>query len=147
MINHIFDTSTIPLLQRAAAFAEKRHEVLAGNVANLSTPDYKMRDLPVASFQATLREAISQRQNPDSPGVGNWVYASERAVDPEKLFTPDLFQAIEAAPKNLTFQDGNNRSIENQAIEMSKNSLMQQVAIELMTIQMNRLQAVISERP
>lgn len=146
MINSIFDTSTIPLLQRAAAFAEKRHEVLAGNVANLSTPDYKMRDLPVASFQAALREAVDQRRNPAGVKDGNWMYASERAVAPEKLFTADLFQAIEAPPRNLTFQDGNNRSIENQAIEMTKNSLMQQVAVELMTIQMNRLQAVISER-
>jgi flagellar basal-body rod protein FlgB len=147
MINSIFDTSTIPLLQRAASFAERRHEVLAGNVANLSTPDYKMRDLPVASFQAAMREAVAQRQNRDVPAEGNWLYASDRAQAPEKLFTADLFHSIEAAPGALTFQDGNNRSIENQALEMTKNSLLQQVAIELMTIQMNRLQAVISERP
>jgi flagellar basal-body rod protein FlgB len=147
MIQSLFDNSTIPLLAKSAAFAERRHEVLSGNIANISTPDYRTRDLPVADFQKALREAIAQRQTPGRAANDNWSFASSRARPTEQLFPERLMRPIEAPPKSLTFQDGNNRSIEHEAMELTKNSLMQQVAIELMGIQMNRLQAVISERP
>ena len=60
MIDQLFNSSTIPLLAKVAAFAERRHEALAGNVANISTPDYRTRDLPVADFRSALEEAVSQ---------------------------------------------------------------------------------------
>ena len=39
MFDRLFDTSTIPLLAKMAAFTERRHEVLTGYIANISTPD------------------------------------------------------------------------------------------------------------
>jgi len=63
------------------------------------------------------------------------------------MFPKSLFQAQEASPQNLTFQDENNRSVESQVMQMSKNSLMQQFAVEVMMAQLNQLMTVISERP
>jgi flagellar basal-body rod protein FlgB len=53
---------TFPLLEQLAAFTERRHEVLTGNIANISTPDYKTRDLPVAKFQEALQQAVTNQQ-------------------------------------------------------------------------------------
>jgi len=58
-----------------------------------------------------------------------------------------VFQASDANPENLTFQDANNRSLEMQVMEMTKNSMMQNFALQLIRFQMNSLQSVISEQP
>lgn len=145
MLNSLFDTSTIPLLQKSAAFAERRQEVLAGNVANISTPDYRTRDLPVQQFQAALREAVARQTTADGPEQGRWSYARNPDKSGES-FPKELFAALEGPPRTLTFQDGNNRSVEQEVMEMTKNSLLQSAAIELLNAQMSRLQAVISER-
>jgi flagellar basal-body rod protein FlgB len=145
MIESLFNSSTIPLLAKAAAFAERRHEVLAGNVANISTPDYRTRDLPVAEFRAALEEAVARKRPVDSSGKPAWSFSAGAPASGE-YFSQALFQGLEAPPKTITFQDGNNRSIEKEVMEITKNSLMQTVAIELMNVQLNRLQAVISER-
>ena len=43
----IFNSTTIPALEQTMVFAQKRHELLAGNVANFDTPDYRARDLDI----------------------------------------------------------------------------------------------------
>jgi len=145
MLESLFNSSTIPLLAKTAAFAERRHEVLAGNVANISTPDYRTRDLPVAEFRAALEEAVGRRRPVDSSGKPAWSFSAGVPASGES-FPQALYQALEAPPKTITFQDGNNRSIEKEVMEITKNSLMQTVAIELMNVQLNRLEAAISER-
>ena len=155
MFDRLFDSSTIPLLAKVAAFTERRHEVLTGNIANISTPDYKTRDLPVAEFQAALAEAVSRRKPEGAPEQAGWSFSAPAggigdggtgAAPAAGLFPRSLFHAIEGPPRTLTFQDGNNRSIEQEVMEITKNSMMQGVAIELMNAQLNRLQTVISER-
>src|SRR5262245_55016563 len=106
MIDRLFDSSTIPLLARMAAFAERRHEVLAGNIANVSTPDYRTRDLPVADFKAALAEAVAGHRQAGDPGRAGWSFTAARgAPSAEKIFPRELFRAVESAPRSLTFQD------------------------------------------
>ena len=54
------NNSTLPALEQTAAFAQKRHMLLAGNIANLDVPGYKTRDLNLEQFQDALHEAVSQ---------------------------------------------------------------------------------------
>lgn len=142
MLQSTFNASTLPLLEKLAVFGERRQEVLAGNIANIDTPEYKMRDLPVEKFQDALRRAVMRRARPASSGFAS----STRAPDEEELFHEDLFRAVESPQQNITFQDANNRSIEHQMMEMTKNSMMQQFAVELMGTQYRMLETVISER-
>ena len=81
----------------------------------------------------------------------SWSYTAaarkrRKPIQRPSSFPRTLFRAVAGPPRTLTFQDGNNRSIEQEVMEMTKNSIMQSVAIELMNAQLNRLQAVISER-
>lgn len=154
MLNHILNSNSLPLLEKMAAFSERRQEVLAGNIANIDTPAYKMRDLPVDKFQTALREAIQMKGQLSEPAAQASLgmpatLSNQQGLETklENLFPRSLFQAQEASPENLTFQDANNRSMESQMMQMTKNSLMQQFAIEVMMAQMNQLLTVISERP
>lgn len=150
MLQSILNSTTLPLLEKMAVFAERRHEVLAGNLANSNTPDYKTRDLSLDSFQTALQEAIHRRRHPErsssaDPTAPPTHTAKSDSLD--DLFPRELFQAAEAEPHNITFQDRGNRSVEHEISEITKNAMMQNLVVELMSAQMKTLEAVISERP
>ena len=145
MLPSLFDSGTLPLLEKMAMFGERRQQVLAQNIAHAGTPNYRMQDLDVEGFQQALRDAVQFQQRSARTGPA----ATEAETKPaalRTLFSEDLFQARDGRQRNITFQDGNNRSIEYQVAEMQKNNMMQRFAIELMTSQMNMLQTAISER-
>ena len=145
MLKPLFDSSTISLLEKVAIFGERRQQVLAGNNANIDSPNYKTRDLPVEAFQQALKAAVAQRQRPSSLGNAS-LTGSTAAKSLSELFPDELFKASESPPRNITFQDANNRSVEHEVMEMTKNIMMQSFAVELMTAQFNLLQSIISER-
>jgi flagellar basal-body rod protein FlgB len=131
----IVDGTTIPLLEKIAVFGERRNTVLAANVANIDTPNYHRRDLPVEDFEKALREAIH----------GGRARTALASADPAGL-APELPRLKEFGSPSLTFQDNSDRSIEREMMEMTKNLSMQSFAITLMTAQMNMLQAAIRQQ-
>jgi flagellar basal-body rod protein FlgB len=144
-MSSIFDGTTIPLMEKVALFADKRQDVLTSNVANIDTPNYKRRDLPLEAFQKALREAIATGQSRFAQGLSSTSGASSSSTGRAAL-PAQLFQAVEAQSPSLNFQDNNNRSIEHEMMEMTKNNMMQSFALELMTAQFSMLQAAIREQ-
>lgn len=67
MLDPLLQQTTIPLLERVTAFGQKRHQVLAGNIANIDTPGYKTRDLPLADFEKALQQAVQTRRETFQP--------------------------------------------------------------------------------
>jgi flagellar basal-body rod protein FlgB len=138
----VLGDSFLQILQQSVIFGEKRHDVLVGNVANIDTPTYKTRDLDTAGFQHALEAAIQARRSP-SP-------ASEFSTHPylgKSSFDKSIHDPILAKPRNITFQDGNNRSIEQEMAELTKNLMRQSYLLQILSSQFNQLEAVISERP
>lgn len=136
MFSGIFESTTIPILEQVVHFAQARHTVLAGNLANLHTPGYQARDLSVSEFQARLKEAIEARdQRPAARSPGQ----------PAAVWT-DL--AAEAAhhPKSILFHDQSDNAVELQVTEMVKNQLQHNLALAILGSQFRLLQAAISER-
>jgi flagellar basal-body rod protein FlgB len=66
-------------------------------------------------------------------------------LPPQELFPEHLFEArVAERQPGITFQDANNRSIEHQFLEMTKNSLLQNFALQIMTAQYGQLHAAIT---
>ena len=143
MLDALLAPTTVPLLEQSAAFGERRHEVLVGNVANIDTPHYRRRDLPVAEFQAALGKAIDARSE---QGQRLARYA-EPDRDPAEWFAESLRDVRTAARTNPTFQDGAERSIEADVLSLTKNLMRQSMTVELMAAQLSLLGAVIAEQP
>ncbi len=142
----LWDTHrTLPLLEQTAAFGERRQQVLAGNLANIDTPAYRTRDLPVKKFNEALKDQITGRSQIQPTSPSDQLPLGQVAT--VKSVPRELYQAREINAETQSFQDGSNRSIERELTEMTKNAMLQQFSIELMTAQTNLLQAVISERP
>ncbi len=152
MLQPLLAQSPISLLKQVARFSEKRQDVLAGNIANVDTPGYRMRDLPLKEFQAALEASLSMRGSKQShgmpPGIP-WSLAQPASLgnppEMQELFPARLFQARTAEGQpGITFQDANNRSIEHQMMELTKNSMLQNFALQVMSSQYGQLQAAIS---
>ncbi len=166
MLEALLQQTTIPILEKVTAFGQRRHQVLVGNIANIDTNDYKMRDLPVQDFERALKMAIQARRE----NISSEPQAGPASFSPDNLmatlqqslgqvsgaggqmnkladyFSENLQVARDAEFTNVKFHDGGNRSIEEESMEMVKNASMQSFAIQVMISQMRTLESVISER-
>ena len=136
MFSSLFQSTTIPALQEVVNFAQARHTVLAGNIANLDTPGYEVRDLSVEDFQQRLQTAIEQRRQPPaarSPGD----------VEAERARTA---AQISKDPKTILYHDKSNVGIEYQVTEMVKNQMQHNLALTIMGSQFRLFQAAVSGR-
>ena len=153
MFDGIFQSSTIPVLEQVVQFTQARHEVLAGNVANLGTPGYQARDLSVEDFHSRLQAAIEARRQPAATSASSG--AIGRAVSPGEIGAATSTLASENAdpvadvakdPRSILFHDQSDNAAELQVTEMVKNHIQHNTAIAILGSQFRLLQAVVSER-
>jgi flagellar basal-body rod protein FlgB len=144
MIGSLFQNTSVPLLEQVVGFAESRHEVLAGNIANLDVPGYQVRDLSVDEFQQMLRDALSEPAPRDVPSQG---YYGLPGMDPKKeLQRDERLRAVGDDLDSILRHDGNNIGMEQQVREISKNQMMHNLAITILSSQFRLLQTAINER-
>ncbi|MBC8354132.1 MAG: flagellar basal body rod protein FlgB [Planctomycetes bacterium] len=132
----IFKSSTIPVLQEVIGFAQARHEVLVGNVANVNTPGYRTRDLSVETFQERLSEAIEALHE-----TGDTLSPGEISAQRDTAM-----QEVRDSTRDILYHDGTDLGMEQQVLQISKNQYMHNMAISIMTTQFRMLQTAISER-
>ena len=133
---NIFKSTTIPVLQEVIGFAQARHEVLVGNVANVNTPGYRGRDLSVETFQQRLRDAIdAQHETGSTLSPGQISKQRDTAM-----------QEVRDSTRAILYHDGTDIGMEQQVLEISKNQYMHNMAISIMGTQFRMLQTAISER-
>lgn len=148
MSNSLFSSSTIPALEQVVSFTQKRHAVLASNIANLSTPGYRARDISPEMFEARLKQAL---ENQREARTVQSHYGSEHPVDgafeTEQLQPEVDFAKVREAAQTILYHDDSNVGIENQVAEISKNQTKHNTALAIMVSQFRLLQAAISERP
>jgi flagellar basal-body rod protein FlgB len=150
MMTGMFDSSPLPMLEQVVKFTEARHGVLAGNLANLDTPGYRVRDLPVDEFRSQLKEAMEERQRkpvsqapysiPTSPGMQATSAPSRETRREDKL------ASVAEHAKGMLRHDDNNSSLEEQVTEIAKNQAEFNMAVSLMNAQFRMLRAAITER-
>jgi flagellar basal-body rod protein FlgB len=138
MATGLFQASTIPVLEQAVNFAEARHNVLAGNIANIDTPGYRARDLSTEVFQQRLKDAIEARHRSESEGYDLAGSDSPAGSDPA-MNLDDAFQTI------LRHDDGK-VSMEQQVAELTKNQMQYNTALAVLTEQFHLLEAAINEQ-
>ncbi len=124
-LSDVTSGGAFPMLEKVLSFTESRNRMLAENVANLTTPGYRTRQLDVSAFQAALREA-SDRRSPSDKSFRMGATEEFRLDDSGFLnVTPSREPA-----ENLLFQDGTNARIERQMAMLAENAMMNQFAAE-----------------
>lgn len=136
MLPQLFGSTNIPVLAEVLNFAQARHTVLAGNVVNVNTPGYRLRDLSETAFQEKLQEAIRLSQStaqPVSPGLAH--------TEPG-----DPLREVRRSLENIIYHDDTNIDLEKQITEINKNQILHNFALTVMTDQFRLLESAISER-
>lgn len=134
MWNNWINASSLPALEQAAVFTEKRQALLAGNFANLDVPGYKTRDLSTSDFQTRLREALEAEQS-----AGN---STRSAGQPSAI--PGM-ERVRDVSQHVLMHDGSDVSLEEQVTQISKNESLHNISIALMRAQFRNLEAAIRE--
>ena len=132
MLSGLFQSTTVPVLQEVMSFAQARHTVLAGNIANIDTPGYKARDLSLEDFQTRLKQAIEDRDQPQvhSPGES-------------ELAQPTLMAEVAKSSRSILRHDMGNVNMESQVTDMVKNEMQYSTALTILTDQFHQLQTAI----
>jgi flagellar basal-body rod protein FlgB len=146
MLPSLFKSTTFESLEQTISFAERRHAILAGNIANMDTPDYQTRDLSVDDFQASIKDLISiqKQQAEDSPTLR---FSVLQPGEPSSgsVAREQAVQNVHDAMSQVVYNDGSNDNLELQATQAAKNKSMHEVAITLLRSQFKALQMAISE--
>jgi flagellar basal-body rod protein FlgB len=137
MFDGLLQTNSVPLLEQVVNFSHARHNLLAGNIANLDTPGYRAVDLDTAKFEDQLRTMLASQKLSDAEG-------SEATEAFAELRKPGQ-HGLEWG--NLVRHDDGDVSLEHQIAQLSKNQMQHNLALTIMTNQFRLLQAAITERP
>ena len=130
-IDRLLNQGAEPMLEETLRFSEARGRLIAENVANISTPGFKQKDLSLDKFQHLLADRAAQAEQ-SSPG---------------SVAFDDIGLDSENTHRGILFHDGQNRSMEGLMSDMAKNALMHNLAIELLRRQFQTLEMAIKGQP
>ncbi len=139
MWNGILQNSSIETLTESVKFAERRHQLLASNIANLDTPGYLTQDLSVDNFHEALQDSIAaSKQNRNLTGPQDDDSANN-------ISKQQAQQHVHKVYEQILYHDGSDVSLEQQVTNISKNQAMHSTAISMLRHQMHTLQMAIAE--
>ena len=147
MFPSLFGNSALQSLEKTVEFADRRHAILASNIANMDTPGYKTRDLSVDDFQESLKTLHESKKRiaEQSPGLRLSVLETPEEAPSLALEHDQAVQNVYDSMRQVVYHDGSDDSLELQVAQMSKNQSMHNIAIALMRSQFQNLKMAISE--
>ena len=124
----------INVLNKAAGASWTKNEVIANNIANVDTPDYKRKDL---NFESLLSEALAE--------------TSTRTKNMDKkvanLNLSSLKPSIYTEYSTLSYRyDGNNVDIDTEQAYLADNQIKYYTLLDSMTHEFNRLKSVLTRQ-
>ena len=131
-IERLLDQGNAPLLEQMLRFTAARHRLIAENVVNVDTPDYRQKDLSPEKFHALLRSRVDRRR--------------EAGSGAEAPSFDDVVPGVETPGRGILFHDGNNRSMEQLMADQAKNAMMHNLAVELLRKQFQSMEMALKER-
>ncbi len=117
----------INVLTKAAGASWKRNEVIANNIANVSTPGYKRKDI---QFESLLMSALTGDNSLDKR-------VSRVRLD---RIEPQVYTDY----SNLSYRlDGNNVDIDTETANLAENQIRYYALMDSITQEFNRLKMVL----
>ncbi|MGA2584599.1 MAG: hypothetical protein ABSG31_15090 [Tepidisphaeraceae bacterium] len=130
-LDRIINGGNGPLLDEWLKFTDARQRLMAEDIVNISTPNFKQQDLSLDKFQEVLGQKVEEQQetNPAEP-----------------MSFDDISLDVETPRRGAMFYDGSNRSVDQLMTDQAKNALMHTLAVELLRDQYSQLDMALKER-
>lgn len=120
MFASIDTTKAKPLLEQALAGRNLRNQLISGNLANVSTPFYKARDV---DFESALKEKVEEMYNKKQNQILQLAQTND-AHFPRVDFPKSSFGTIYLRDGHMARNDANTVDLDVETSEMSKNAMM-----------------------
>lgn len=149
MIRDLANSGAMPVLDRMIRFTAQRQQLIAHNVANLDTPDFRQVDVSPASFQAALRKAVEDRREGKARGAESAGLGSLNMRDSKEVrFGRDGSMTLRPGTPsgNVLYHDRNNRDLEGLMQDLAENGVAFRLATDLMRRENEMLRTAISQR-
>ncbi len=144
MMNELSSSGSVPALEKLLSFAAQRQRLIAHNIANITTPDFRQSDVSVKDFQHSLRRAVLERRARTGGQAGelNMEDTREIKIGPGG----GLILRPRTNGTGILAHDRNNRELETLMKDLVENASTFRLASDLLKSRMDLLRAAISER-
>jgi flagellar basal-body rod protein FlgB len=147
LIADLINSGAIPTLELSMRFAGQRQQLLAHNIANISTPDYRPLDVSPYRFAQMLREAVDERRSRTGGERGELRLRSSREITVSQSSGGTRLTLNPRTPSgNILFHDRNNRDLERMMQANAENVAAYRISAELLKSRYDILKAAIAER-
>ena len=113
--------------QKVVALHQERHEILASNIANADTPNYKARDI---DFASELKKAVEGERRASTEGLAlerTSVRHIEGQAEPLSTLDDDLMYRIPAQPS----LDANTVEMDQERTQFLDNAMRYRIGLTL----------------
>jgi flagellar basal-body rod protein FlgB len=131
---------TVDMLKNALSGASETHSVLANNIANVNTPQYKRSDV---SFKEALAQSVPE---PPDPNELQMVVTNDKFIttDPAAKVIP--FKTTTSVDDTQQLRlDGSNVDIDQEMAKLSLNAAYRQTMGQMLGTQYTRIREAIQE--
>lgn len=124
----------LSVFSRALNLRTQRHQVLASNIANADTPNYKARDF---SFEAAMQQAMSGRQSGDvqlATTHSGHLSGADGNAGVKLMYRSDTQSAV----------DGNTVDMDVERSQITDNALQYQILTQLVSDQIKGVRSALA---
>lgn len=141
-MSEIGSSGAVPALEKLMSFAGQRQRLIAHNIANISTPNFRQMDVSVSGFQQALGQAIDRKRERGGAGDLEIQETSELAVDAQG----GLILRPGTTGPGVLAHDRNNRDLETLMKDLVENAATYRLASDLLRSRFEILRSAIAER-
>lgn len=128
------DISVLGMIQRGMSWMSQNHDVIANNIANADTPDFKAKELKPLDFRQVQREQVG--------AVEMTRTASAHMIG---LKPPSLGNVRVDRDTYEISATGNSVNLEEQGVKVARNAMDYQLATTLYSKSVGMIRSVISQ--
>ena len=141
MIGRLVSTELMDLVQRSLDSAALSHKVVADNLANVDTPNFKRSEVV---FSEKLKRAMEAKANASQRLEG--AVTDSRHIGFNESPSLDSIQSEVVVDRNTTQRnDGNNVDIDREVSLMAQNTVWYQTLAQITQMQFGQLRSAITE--
>jgi flagellar basal-body rod protein FlgB len=130
----IIFSNTISLLEKSLNLRSMQHRVLASNIANMDTPNYK-------AFEIVVEEEINKKKRPATDVQLERTHANHIPI--KTIQTPNVRLRASKPPELSLRGDGNTVDVDRTMGKLAENTLLYKAAAQLISKKLIGLRNVI----
>jgi flagellar basal-body rod protein FlgB len=132
------DLPLFGVMRQRLDWLHQRQQVIAQNIANADTPDYRSNDLKAFGFKEALR-----RSRAPSEGLGTFVTNDQHLYRKASAATLGKFQEISARSDYETSPNGNQVILEEQMLKMNETAINHSLVTQIYKKNRNMIKTVL----